>query len=117
MSQEKDKRISLSELKAKRADATHGLWEKTGPHLVAGRDYDVASCEDVADATCIVATHNACDVLVEIAEAALTLRELELEGEQFGYYNEPTEEQHESLVRRNAEANEKLKAAVAKVKL
>lgn len=56
--------VSLSDLKAKRAAMTQGEWDDAadGVHL-----WQVSP----ANATGIVATHNAADVLIEIAEAAL----------------------------------------------
>ena len=65
--------ISLSDLKALRAAMTQGEWERIG-HTFACPGLDVGWCTFGRDAAGIVATHNAADALIEIAEAALEVR-------------------------------------------
>lgn len=65
--------ISLSDLKRLRAAMTQGEWERMG-HTFVSPEYDVGRCDAWSDVEGIVATHNAADVLIEIAEAALAYR-------------------------------------------
>lgn len=73
--------ISLSDLKAKRAAMTQGEWVSRPEDAEEGEVYTddeaykiivrISRAPVAANATGIVATHNAADVLIEIAEAAL----------------------------------------------
>lgn len=73
--------VSLTDLKAKRSAMTQGEWERMG-HTLVSPEYDVGRCDAWADAEGIVATHNDADVLIEIAEAALAMKQAGQEGDE-----------------------------------
>jgi hypothetical protein len=68
--------IKLSELKAARAEMTPGEWTADGEYGSIHANHEACGISSMgrrADAVGIVATHNAADVLIEIAEAAKAL--------------------------------------------
>lgn len=108
--------ISLSDLKAKRAAMTQGEWERIG-HTFASPGFDVGWCTFGRDATGIVATHNAADVLIEIAEAALTFDEA-TETLRLAHFDavDGSGRDLPRLNREHSQAKARLRTALAKVR-
>ena len=81
--------ISLSDLKSKRAAMTQGEWVSSPGDAEDGEVYTdepykiimrTGRAPVAANATGIVATHNAADVLIEIAEAALAYEQAKIDA-------------------------------------
>lgn len=144
--------ISLSDLKAKRAAMTQGEWlEPEGNRLrgaidavvggvrrqVAQASSEAPSAEDdldcgpldiagprlLANATGIVATHNAADVLIEIVEAALAYEQAKIDAAVIRY-TYATADDRRTVGARRIEAHDRdeircreaYRAALAKIK-
>lgn len=120
--------VSLSDLKAKRAAMTQGEWEHGEDAICttesSGNIY-VGSLESTRDATGIVATHNAADVLIECVSAALAYRDAKAFRDAFGataykadqlsILTEDFQEQCAAIDAQIRERERELLAAIAKV--
>ena len=112
--------IFLSDLKSLRAAMTQGEWERIGYTLVSP-EFDVGRCDSPSDTTGIVATHNAADVLIEIAEAALAYEQAKLDAAvvRFALRNNATDEDCRRIEAHDNDeirCHDAYKAALAKIK-
>jgi len=120
----KNVRVNLSELKRKRSTMTTGQWESTPHRPCHGKWHIVAPLVDVAslmkpdDADGIVATHEAADLLIEVAEATILCRQAEARWQQATDVL-PGSSQIERLGARGHldAARERLDAALARISL